>query len=69
MTVYRSYLVRVWAEDGEQEADDWEAEVQQIQSGESWTFSSREALIAFFRRLPRLPGDPKSVKQPRGGNR
>jgi hypothetical protein len=50
---YRSFLVRVWHEEDEQDERDaagWQAEVKQIQSGERWSFSSQEALIAFLHR-------------------
>jgi hypothetical protein len=40
----------VWWEDDEREAAGWQAEVKQIQSGERWSFSSQEALIAFLHR-------------------
>lgn len=49
--MYRSFLLRVWYEDDEHAAAGWQAEVRQIQSGESRTFSSREALLAFLQLL------------------
>jgi len=52
--LYSSFLVRVWFEGEEQWDTGWQAEVQQIQSGESWVFNSREELLAFFNGLPRL---------------
>jgi hypothetical protein len=49
--MYRSFLVRVWRDENEPQVAQLQAEVRQIQSGESWVFSSREALLAFFRDL------------------
>jgi hypothetical protein len=55
--MYQSYLLRVWYEDDEQHVADWQAEIQQIQSGESWTFSSREALLSSLYQLLKHPDD------------
>lgn len=49
--MYRSFLVRVWIEKDEKKAAGWQAEVQEIQSGERWNFSSREALRTFLQWL------------------
>lgn len=63
--MYRSFLLRVWYEDGQNPGDQnpgdqntaaqtgphWQAEVQQIQSGESWTFKRRRDLLAFVQQL------------------
>jgi len=48
--MYRSILIRVWCEE-EKEVADWQAEVQQIQSGENWTFSGLDALLEFLNQL------------------
>jgi hypothetical protein len=49
--MYSSFLVRVWRDEDAEGHAGWQAEVQQIQSGKSWTFSSHEALLAFLQRL------------------
>lgn len=60
--MYNSFMVRVWRDDDAKDAASWQAEVQRIQSGESWTFSSPEALLAFLHRLT-LDDDWESQRQ------
>lgn len=48
---YASYLVRLWQVAGEGQAtrkSGWRAEVESIQSGESWRFDDLDTLVAFF---------------------
>lgn len=52
--MYHSYLVRVWSEDDEGDTAGWQAEIQQIQSGESWSFSSRRETLDCLHQLLQL---------------
>ena len=48
---YASFLVRLWRDaTGEEAADGapWQAELESIQSGESWRFGDVAALVAFL---------------------
>jgi hypothetical protein len=49
--MYNSFLVRVWRDDDAEQDTGWQAEVQQIQNGESWNFRNPEALLAFLHKL------------------
>jgi hypothetical protein len=66
--MYRSFLLRMWYEEEGREGTGWQAEIQQIQSGESWTFSSREGLLAFLHKLMRLPEDSEVEPTPDNRN-
>jgi hypothetical protein len=49
---YASFLIRLWRQAGLDAVGnplDWQSEVEHIQSGQTWTFSSLEALMAFGR--------------------
>ena len=49
---YASFLIRLWRQTGLDVAGnrfDWQSEVEHIQSGQTWTFASLEALMAFGR--------------------
>lgn len=45
---YASYLVRFWREDPAQPNAHWQAQLEWIQTGQSWHFASREELLAFL---------------------
>ena len=48
---YASYLVRLWLEDEDKLPADraiWHAEVESIQSGESWHFTDAATLVEFL---------------------
>ncbi len=42
--LYLSFLVRMWREG----SDDWQGEVEHIQSGRRWEFSTAEELCQFL---------------------
>ena len=45
---YASYLLRFWR-DGPEEPDAlWQAQIESIQTGQSWRFSDPEALMTFL---------------------
>mgnify|MGYP006311421703 CR=1 FL=1 len=50
---YLSYVVRLWRERSLEQptavADVWEGEIEHIQTGERWHFTSIEELLAFLR--------------------
>ena len=49
---YASYLVRLWLEYEEEQPADrpiWHAEVESIQTGESWRFTDAATLVEFLR--------------------
>ena len=49
---YRSFLVRLWCElrlDSPEAAAAWQSEVEQIQSGQRWTFGDLDELLNFLR--------------------
>ena len=58
---YASFLVRLWRE-GDAElpapAADWQGEVEHIQSGRRWTFSTLEELLDFLQRPAKAPEAP-----------
>jgi len=49
---YASFLIRFWNQTAVEPpfpASDWHSEVERIQTGEVWTFSSPEELLDFLR--------------------
>jgi hypothetical protein len=55
---YASFLIRLWRQTGPDAAGnpfDWQSEVEHIQSGQTWTFSSLGALMAFGRQQIEYP--------------
>ncbi len=77
---YASFLIRVWreatpphfhslpelggTEGGRGGVSDWQGEVEHIQTGERWTFSSLDGLLSFLRRQVKESGvleRPKST--------
>jgi hypothetical protein len=61
--MYQSYLVRVWFEDDEQQSAGWQAEIQQIQSGDSWSFSNRQELLDCLTQLLSEPDESGAKKR------
>lgn len=61
---YASFLIRLWREatpplsgEGEGgEVSDWQGEVEHIQTGERWTFSTLDELLGFLRRQVKEAG-------------
>jgi hypothetical protein len=52
-TTYVSFLIRLWREESPEvlePAADWQGEVEHIQSGRHWTFSTLDELLSFLRR-------------------
>jgi hypothetical protein len=48
---YSSFLVRLWHEDpSPDQARDWQGEVENIQSGQKWTFAKASELLEFLHR-------------------
>lgn len=50
-TDYRSFLLRLWLENETADPNSpagWQAEVESIQSGESWSFSDLRSLLEFI---------------------
>ena len=50
---YTSYLVRLWRESETEPPEmttDWQGEVQHIQSGQRWSFSTLDELLGLLRR-------------------
>ena len=45
---YASYLIRFWREPQEGNSTLWRAQVESIQTGQSWQFSDLGTLIAFL---------------------
>ena len=63
-TTYVSFLVRLWRETSPEltePAADWQAEVEHIQTGRRWTFSTLDELLAFLRRQVE---DPEVLRWP-----
>jgi hypothetical protein len=63
---YASFLVRLWRERSPEQpapAIDWHGEVEHIQSGRRWTFSSLGQVLSFLDRQAR---DPEVLAQPPG---
>jgi hypothetical protein len=57
-TTYISFLIRLWREESPevlQPAVDWQGEVEHIQSGRRWTFSTLDGLLSFLRRQAEEP--------------
>jgi hypothetical protein len=54
---YASFLIRLWRSAYREEGVDpgWHSEVEHIQSGETWSFSTIEELEAFFRQQATQP--------------
>jgi hypothetical protein len=71
-TTYVSFLIRLWreatlhqsasppelggTEGGQEGAPDWQGEVEHIQTGERWTFSTLDELLGFLRRQVKESG-------------
>ena len=58
-TRYASFLVRLWREDDPQRPGrlgDWQGEVEHIQTGQRWTFTTLDELLGFLRRQAEEPG-------------
>ena len=50
---YASFMVRLWREEGVAVSTPdakWQSEIQHIQSGRSWTFTTLDELLDFIRR-------------------
>ena len=60
---YASFLIRVWRETGPRcdaleecvAPQDWQGEVEHIQTGERWSFSTLDELLGFLRRQTENP--------------
>jgi hypothetical protein len=55
---YASFIVRIWRQSGldaNGNPFDWQSEVEHIQSGETWSFSTLEELKAFSRQQVEFP--------------
>lgn len=53
--VYASFLIRLWRQTGPLSPDhpsDWQSEVEHIQSGHRWRFTSLDDLLAFLHQQP-----------------
>lgn len=49
---YASFLIRLWRQTGplkEQGSNQWQSEVEHIQSGQRWKFNTIEELLDFMR--------------------
>ncbi|MCR4406568.1 MAG: hypothetical protein NUW24_06565 [Anaerolineae bacterium] len=49
---YASFLIRLWCEQNPQQVGptaDWCGEIEHIQTGECWTFSTLDELLDFLR--------------------
>jgi hypothetical protein len=59
---YMSFLVRLWRDHpGNDQWGDWQGELEQIQTGARWSFSTHSELLAF---LHQLTVGPQVVTQP-----
>jgi hypothetical protein len=48
---YTSFLLRLWHENtSPNQAEDWQGEVENIQSGQKWTFEKASELLEFLHR-------------------
>lgn len=57
-TTYVSFLIRLWRERSPESPEptaDWESEVEHIQTGRRWTFSTLDELLGFLRRQAENP--------------
>lgn len=55
---YASFLIRLWREagvDATAPPADWHSEVEHIQTGRQWTFSTLDELLGFLRRQTDKP--------------
>jgi hypothetical protein len=52
---YMSFLVRLWRDPVTELACDWCGELEQIQTGTRWSFSSYGELLACLHRLTNAP--------------
>jgi hypothetical protein len=56
---YTSFLIRLWREasaDATASLTDWCSEVENIQSGQRWTFRTLDELLDFVRQKVEKPG-------------
>ena len=59
---YMSFLVRLWRDHpGDDQPCDWQGELEQIQTGTRWSFSTYSELLACLRQLTVAP---QAVIQP-----
>lgn len=64
---YASFLIRLWRErspERQEPTADWRSEVEHIQSGRRWTFSTLDEMLGFLRRQAE---DPDVLHRPTGG--
>jgi hypothetical protein len=57
-TTYVSFLIRLWRERNTESPEptaDWKSEVEHIQTGRRWTFSTLDKLLGFLRRQAENP--------------
>jgi len=57
-TTYISFLIRLWREESPELPEalaDWQGEVEHIQSGRRWIFSTLDGLLSFLRRQAEDP--------------
>jgi hypothetical protein len=55
---YASFLIRLWREasaDATAPANNWRSQVEHIQSGQRWSFSTLDELLDFLRREVEKP--------------
>jgi hypothetical protein len=72
MATYFSFIVRIWRERSlthpEIVKPGWQGEVEQIQTGEQWTFETLDEMLRFFRRrkeeMERAEGDTHPPLEP-----
>ena len=73
-THYASFLVRLWHKDKPglpEDTDDWQGEVEHIQSSRRWTFDTLNELLSVLRRQAAGPasvgegdeGQPRGIRQ------
>ena len=61
---YLSFLVRLWHEAAAEDSGpgaEWQGEIEHIQSGQRWEFSSLDELLSFLRRMTESPAHPGSM--------
>ncbi len=64
---YNSFVVRIWWENSEADAEDepvWRAWVQHIHSGEEAYVRNIAGLLAFFERWTGPLGSPRATRRP-----